>query len=218
MALARGQTARISRRPGPWLRTPRAALVGQKRAESFRCDPQPAACRDQVDVRERAIRRARAPALLEPSGVDGERAAAALRRRDDLVAVGREDTRRRGVHVAEDGARDAAREEPDRGPRVPGQLSRRAVAAPRHGGAMSRSGEGAPAPARAAQRKRERSAHAAGVGKNAEDHRAQQALASRAIDLLLHLGPGELDQPVVLDAGRAGGDAGHAAEAAVEVL
>ena len=47
--------------------------------------------------------------------MNGERPATALRRRDDLEAVGGEHARGRGVDVGEDGALDAACEEPDTG-------------------------------------------------------------------------------------------------------
>ena len=77
---------------------------------------------DEVDVVEGVDQLARERlALLEPSRVHRQRAAAALRRRDDLVAVRGEHAGRRRVHVREDGALDAAREEADartrRGPR-----------------------------------------------------------------------------------------------------
>ena len=69
---------------------------------------------DEVDVVERVDQPARERlALVEPARVHRERAAAALRRRDDLEAVGGEDARGRRVDVREDGALDAAGEEAD---------------------------------------------------------------------------------------------------------
>ena len=56
------------------------------------------------------------------------------------------------------------------------------------------------------------------VREDGEDERAQQPLAQRPRHLLLDPLARELDQPVVLHARRARGQAGHAAEAAVEVL
>ena len=71
---------------------------------------------DEVDVVERVEQPARERlALLEAAGVDGERAAASLRRRDDLEAVGREDARGRRVHVGEHRLLHAAGEQPDPG-------------------------------------------------------------------------------------------------------
>src|SRR6266545_8132332 len=51
-----------------------------------------------------------------------------------------------------------------------------------------------------------------------EDQRPHEPFVGRPLVALLDVGPGLLDQPVVLDAGGARRDAGHAAQAAVEVL
>ena len=80
-------------------------------------------------------------ALLEPAGVHRERAAAALRRRDDLESLGGEDARRGGVHVREDRALDAAREQADaRAPRSGRRRHRGNSPRPRQRGAISTSG------------------------------------------------------------------------------
>ena len=65
---------------------------------------------DEIDVLEGIdeAMRERLP-LFEPARVHGERAAAALRWRDDLEPVRSEHARRRGVHVGEDRALHAAR-------------------------------------------------------------------------------------------------------------
>ena len=68
------------------------------------------------------------------------------------------------------------------------------------------------------RREGERSAHPARVRQDAEDDRANEPVGRLALVALLDQLPGLLDQPVVLHARRARGDAGHAAEAAVEVL
>ena len=82
---------------------------------SLRCDPQPDVLTTTRSTSSNAsIRRARERLpLVESSGVHGQRAAAALGRRDDLEAVGREDACGRGVDVGEHRALDAAREEAD---------------------------------------------------------------------------------------------------------
>ena len=113
---ARGRT---SARNSPTSRTFAAnvdrALVAEQPAELLQV--RAAAGRvddDQLHVLERGDQRPRERlALLEPAGVDRERAAAALRRGDDLEAVRREDARGRSVHVREDRALDAAGEETD---------------------------------------------------------------------------------------------------------
>ena len=56
------------------------------------------------------------------------------------------------------------------------------------------------------------------MGGEREDRPPQQPLAQRAAPAALHLRPRVLDQLVVLHAGRAGRDAGHAAEAVVECV
>ena len=82
---------------------------------SFRCDPQPDALTTIVSVpanaRAEPLREPRG--LLRPAGVRGEGAAAALARRDDVVAGGRERPRGCGVDVAEQHRLDAAGQEPD---------------------------------------------------------------------------------------------------------
>ncbi len=58
---------------------------------------------DEIDVAERAHQLARERlALLEAARMDGQRAAAALRRGDDLEPVRCEDTGSGAVHVRED--------------------------------------------------------------------------------------------------------------------
>ena len=64
---------------------------------------------------------------------------------------------------------------------------------------------------------RQQQAHPPGMGEEREDERAVDAVAQRARRVAFDLGAGRLDQLVVAHAGRAGGDAGHAAEAGVEV-
>ena len=73
---------------------------------------------DRVDVAEDlGDPRGAAAALLEPAGVEMQRAAALLAaRRDDLAALGGEHARGRGVHVPEDDPLDAAEQEPDAHP------------------------------------------------------------------------------------------------------
>ncbi len=149
--------------------------------------------------------------------MERERAAAAGIGRRHLVAVGGEHPRGRAVDLAEDDRLNAAREQPDAGEALAGGRGlgrRRHVLAPagrqvlerpeRAGRRECREPEGEPEPA--------------WMGNDAEDEPAKQPLAGRALDLLLDLLARELDQPVVLHAGRAGRKAGHAAEAAVEVL
>src|SRR5207244_8730627 len=56
------------------------------------------------------------------------------------------------------------------------------------------------------------------MGQRGEDQAPDEPLAERALEALLDMGPRQLDQLVVLDAGRARCHAGHAAEAAVKML
>ena len=103
----------------------------------------------------RASVRARATPSSQPAGVSMQGAAAALRLRHvDVVAVGCEDARRRGVHVAEDDALDAAGERArPRGP-PPGQMLRAATARSSHGGATGASGANGPGAGSAPKRER----------------------------------------------------------------
>ena len=64
----------------------------------------------------------------------------------------------------------------------------------------------------------ERRPHATGVGEDAKEEPSHEAIAERALVLSLDGGARALDEPVVANARRARGQAGHAAEAAVEVL
>ncbi len=154
-------------------------------------------------------------ALVEPSGVRVQRAAAALRfRHVHVVAVGGEHARGRGVHVAEDDALHAAGHQRDARP-VPRQvLGRPGAAAPRR----CDGGERRERARRGQAAERERGAQAAPVREDLEDQPPQQALTGRPAMVLLDVRAGRLDQAVVLDARRARGHARHAAEAAVEVL
>ena len=69
---------------------------------------------DEIDVVERVEEPPREGLpFVEPPGMHRERAAAALRRSDDLEAVGGEDTRGRGVDVREDRALHAPGEQAD---------------------------------------------------------------------------------------------------------
>ena len=82
-------------------------------------------------------------ALLEPARVHGERAAAALRRGDDLEAVGREHACGGRVHVREHRALDAAGEQPDacrRARPLAGVTAATLAVSSASGGAISASG------------------------------------------------------------------------------
>ena len=97
--------------------------------------------------------------LLPPAGMEMERAAARLaRRRDDLVALRRQHARRGGVHVAEDDALHAARQQTD-------------TASSRH-----RSGQSPPAAARATAR----AERARRSGAQAARQRASRRASARA--------------------------------------
>ena len=67
-------------------------------------------------------------------------------------------------------------------------------------------------------RERERHAHDRAGAAGRRTPQPEDALAERPPHLLLDALARQLDQPVVLHAGRARGEAGHAAETAVEVL
>ena len=172
--------------------------------------------------------------LVLDARVELERAAAARRaRRVDLEALGGEHAHRRGVDVAEEDALDAALHERDppalralRGRDLGELLDRRA---PRHRRRELQHrlelGHAAEALGQRVvdaelllepQHRRER-AQARRVGEEGEDQPPVQPLAPRPRRHALHLRARALDQLVVLHARRAGGDAGHAAEAAVEV-
>ena len=199
------------------------ALVAEKPAEFLQV--RPAARRvddDEVDVFEGGDEAMRERlALVEPARMHGERTTAALRRRDDLEAVGCEDAGCRRVHVGEDRALHAAGEEAD--PRVPGsdgrgQCGDLAVPTPARGNLDER-----PQPLRhrrgpADRRQPKHGAHSVGVGEETEEEPAHEPVSRRSLELLLDRRSRALDQPVVAHAGRTRRDAGHAAQAAVEVL
>ena len=110
---------RISARNSPTSRTfaanrPRARRPSSQ-PSSFRCEPQPDELTTTISTSSNAAISAPRErlALLGAAGMNRERAAAALRRRDDLVAVRREDARGRSVHVGEDRPLDAPGEKPD---------------------------------------------------------------------------------------------------------
>ena len=153
--------------------------------------------------------------LLEPAGVRVQRAAAALRARDvDVEAVGVQNARRRGVDVAEDDARDAAGEQRHLRSVVRQVLRRPLRRRPRRRDLLQR-------PQRAGRRQlaeEQRRAQPPPVRKHREDAGADEPVERPppvvALDVVARL----LDQPVVLHPGRTRADAGHAAEAAVEVL
>ena len=86
----------------------------------------------------------------------------------------------------------------------------------RHGGFSAANGFSRPGQPR--RRQRERRAQPARLRDGREDHPALQPLAERAAVVLLDVRAGLLDQRPVLDARGARRHAGHAAEAAVEVL
>src|ERR1035437_8261732 len=69
--------------------------------------------------------------------------------------------------------------------------------------------------------KPQRSAHQAKpsrMGEEREDSTAQRPVSPRPLEPALHLGPGRLDQLVVLHTGRTGSDTGHAPEAGLALL
>ena len=159
--------------------------------------------------------------LVEPAGVHRERSAAALRRSHDLEPICREHAGGRGVDVWEGRGLHAAGEQPDpRAPRAARGRDDRDLATP---APLRRELDQRPESARERQptpqrRQRERSPHPARVREHPEEKPAQETVGERALVLALDRGTGRLDQPVVAHARRAGGQARHAAEAAVEVL
>ena len=90
-------------------------VVAQQPAELLQVRAAPGGVDDdRLEARERVDDAAGEPsALVEPARVHGERAAAALRRRDDLEALGRQDACGGGVDVAEEHPLDAAGEDAD---------------------------------------------------------------------------------------------------------
>jgi hypothetical protein len=135
-----------------------------------------------------------------------ERAAAALRRRGDLVPVGGEHARGGRVHIREDCALNAAREDADaraaraRRGRHGRDLGSRSPARRQLDERHEAPGQRSEAPER---RQPERRPHAAGVGEDLEEQPPEQAVAPFALVLPLDGRAGRLDQPVVADAGRA---------------
>mgnify|MGYP003693712587 CR=1 FL=1 len=215
----------LAARRGPVPRTTAARSSPSSQPSSFRCDPQPdefTTTRSTFWNASTSARRERLPSST-PARVHRERAAAALRRRDDLEAVRREHARGGRVHVGKDRALDAAREEADRArARARQQESqsatrRRARASVarsrRAAGAASASAAARPIGASVSAR-----AHAARVGEKPEEQPADEAIAQRPLDLVLDRRARALDESVVANARRARRHAGHAAEAAVEVL
>ena len=191
--------------------------------------------RDEVEALVGRDRRAREllGGLLD-ARVHHQRAAAArLPGGVDLPALGGEHAHGGGVDVAEERALDAALHEADaalaralRGhdlgqpPHRRAQLDRRRQ--PQHRAQVRLLDPLAEPlvdaePALQRHQRRER-AHPAGVGEQLEDHPPVRALGAGARAVALDLRAHLLDQPVVLDARRARGHAGHAAEAVVEVL
>ena len=160
--------------------------------------------------------------FLAPAGMEVQRAAALLvARGEHLAALGREHARGRRVHLAEEHALDAAEQEADAGAAL--ALGRRELGRRRARVPGRRERDERPERARERQdaperRQPERGAQPPWVREDREDERAQQPVVGRAVVAVLDHLSRLLDQPVVLHAGRARGDAGHAPEAAVEVL
>ena len=157
--------------------------------------------------------RHRQPLLTSP-GMQGERAAAAGVGRRHLITVRGEHARRRAVHLPEEHALNAARQQSD--PRALRAGGRRLAWRPDR--LAPRRRELAEGAERREPRERQRGAHHPRPREHGERERAQGALRQRPAHLLLDALARELDQPVVLHARRARGQAGHAAEALVEVL
>ena len=172
--------------------------------------------------------------LLLLAGVELERAAAArLPRRVDLPALRAQDPHRGRVHVAEEDALDAALHERDaaarrtRGRGHLGEAGDRRAPLHRRGQLQQGAQLGhaievraeplADAQALLEREHRDHRPQPGGVGEQREDRLAVEPLVPRARRVALHLRARLEDELVVLDAGRAGGDARHAAEAAVEV-
>ena len=133
------RAGRVSARSSPTSRTfaANAAARSSPRSQpsSFRCEPQPEELTTTSSTSSNAVDQLARErlSLLEPAGVDRERAAAALGRRHDLEAVGGEHAGSRGVHVGEDRALHAAGEQADaRPPSCPdaGVTRRHLAAAP----------------------------------------------------------------------------------------
>ena len=166
-------------------------------------------------------RRDGAPGTLEPflppARVQMQRPAATVVGRHDLVAVRREHARRGAVDLAEEDRLDTAGEQADAAEALVGRrgfAGRADVLEPGwceclQRGERSRRREG---------RKAEHLTQPSRMGKHREDETAQQPLTKRPRHLVLDALAGELDEPVVLNARGAGGEAGHAAKAAIEVF
>ena len=160
--------------------------------------------------------------LGAPARVQVQRTAAGLiPRSDDVAALRREHPCRRRVHVAEEHALDAAEQEADACPALAGrrgQRRRQGGRAPRRCEADQRAQRSRQRQAPAERRERERRAETPRMRKDGEDERPEQPVVRRPLVALLDQLARLLDQPVVLHAGGTGRDAGHAAEAPVEVL
>ena len=177
---------------------------------------------DEIDVIERVEEPTREGLpFVESPGVHRERAAAALSGSYDLEAIRCEHARGRGVDVREHRALHAPGEQADARPR---RAVRRC-----QGGYVA-----APPPARRDVHERaealrhrrgapqwgepQRSAHATGMGEEAKQEPADEAIAQRPIELLLDRRARALDEPVVAHPRGARRQARHAPEAAIEVL
>ena len=172
---------------------------------------------DVVVAREVALERPRArDALLEPPAVRVQRAAAALRARNVHVEALRvQHARRRRVDVAEDDARDAAREHRDARP-VARAGARGGHSGADHGGAICFSGRERPRRRQLAEPQRR--PQPPPVREHREHARAHEPVQHPTPMVPLDVVARLLDQPVVLHARRAGRHARHAAEATVKVL
>ena len=173
---------------------------------------------DAVERLDHAARE-RAPFLAAP-GVHRESAATALRRRDDLVAVGCENPCRRRVDRPEHHGLDATCENADTpaGLATRGRNAFRPLGRAPGWGDLGHRAEPAGQRELAAERcEAQGRAHPARVGEELEERATHEPVAERPAGLGLDRLAGRLDQLLVLDPRGAGRDAGHAAEALVEV-
>ena len=200
------------------------ALVSEQPAELLQVRPAARGVHDdEVDVLECIDECAgECLPLLDPARVHRKRSAAALRGSDDLVAVRRQHSRGRRVHVGKHCALDAAREQTDACasacPEAGVTVATVAVSAPTRSDLGERPEPSWHRQRSADRRQRERRAHAARVGEKPEQQPADEAIAQRPLDLVLDRRARALDESVVANARGARRHAGHAPEAAVEVL
>ena len=197
----RGARGSTSSRNSPTSRTraenaaARSAQAGSSpssQPSSFRCEPQPEALTTTSSTsRSNASISRRANALPSSSrpAWTRERPAAALRRRDDLVAVGREHARGRGVDGAEHGGLDAACEHADasarlaaRGRQCRGALGRAPRRRDLRRAAAARAAAGAPA---GAPRGASATPIRLRVGEQLEEQRRARAVRRAASELAL---------------------------------